>query len=69
MWRNALVVKIVLMTCFFESFAIINSETISINGRSGFGFQFSWFVGIILVTIVLIKKLNPNNLKIYRSET
>lgn len=69
LWRNALVVKIVLMTCFFESFAIINSESISINGRSGFGFQFSWFVGIILVTIVFIKKLNANNLKFYKSET
>lgn len=40
LWRNALVVKIVLMTCFFESFAIINSESISIMVGLDLDFNF-----------------------------
>ena len=64
--RNFLynLIAILFFFCFFESFAIINFGNLSINSISGFGLQFSWFIGSILLCLNIAILLKGNKIRI-----
>ena len=52
----------ILFFCFFDNFAILNFDRVSLNGNRGFGLQFAWACGIIMIILIFMQILKNNKI-------